>query len=370
MRKLLSALVCAAVLASGLSGASAGPTPGGIASDNIEYVTHIPFDAVTATGARLIGKYLYVTSWRNFSIYDVSDPLQPQLLSTRPFGFKFENEDVATNGKILLFSESLPLNALHIWDVEDKTNPTPMTSLAGAGDHTTSCILNCRWAYGSDGTIVDLRNPSEPKIAAERNDPNNWHDQTGLQGGAHDVEEFKNGFVITSTISAPLQLLDVRKPLHPKVLAQGKHPDTSFIFHSAAWPNRGRDNFLMMEAEGSPGPFMTYDTRGWQQTRTFELVDMYQVGPGNYLDGRSRSSNESSHWFDVHPDFHNGGLVTIGWYDQGTRVLDVQPDGKIKEVGYFLPYAGNTFASYWVTGELIYSVDLNRGIDVLRYTDE
>ncbi|HEX2239656.1 MAG TPA: hypothetical protein VHJ82_00730, partial [Actinomycetota bacterium] len=102
LRLLLTAAALASLILGGLPRAAAYPTPGGWASDNVEWVTHIPFQVASATGAKVVGKYMYVTSWREFSIYDVSDPLAPQILSTTPFGFKFENEDVATNGLIML----------------------------------------------------------------------------------------------------------------------------------------------------------------------------------------------------------------------------------------------------------------------------
>jgi hypothetical protein len=122
---------------------------------------------------------------------------------------------------------------LHVWNVEDKTNIQQIAELEGAGDHTTTCILKCKWAYGSDGTIVDLRNPAKRKLAAARDSKKSWHARTGLQGGGHDVEEFRNGFLITSPLSAPFQWLDVRNPLRPKVLGQGKNPDPQgFLFHS------------------------------------------------------------------------------------------------------------------------------------------
>ncbi|MGH2757314.1 MAG: LVIVD repeat-containing protein [Actinomycetota bacterium] len=369
MRKIVALACSALVLLGGLSSAGAGPTLGGFASDNIEYVRHVPFDIGTATGARLIGKYLYVTSWRNFSIYDVSDPLNPTLSSTTPFGFAFENEDVATDGNILLFSESLPRNILHIWNVEDKSNPVKISELAGAGDHTMSCILKCRYAYGSDGTIVDLRDPTDPKFIAKRTDPNSWHKQTQLQGDAHDIEEFKNGFAITSPISDGLQLLDVRDPAHPKVLARGIHPAPGqWLFHSGKWPRSGEDDFIVMEGEGTDGPILTYNARAWQKDHTFELIDQYTVEAGMYVDGRSRDNGESSHWFDTHPKWNDGGLIAAGWYSHGMRLLRVASNGKIKEVGYFLPYGGSTFSAYWVGPEIIYNVDLNRGIEILRYT--
>jgi LVIVD repeat len=350
------------------SPASGGPTPGGLASDNVEWIRNVPFDAVTATGARIFGKYLYVTSWRNFSIYDISDPVDPQLVSTRPFGFEFENEDVDTNGKIMLFSESLPRSILHIWDVEDRSNPVEIAALAGAGDHTMSCILGCTYGYGSDGTIVDMRDPAKPEIVGD------WFDAIGgVPGGAHDVTEVRNGFIITSPISDAFHYIDVRNPLKPKVLARGVHPAPGdWLFHSGHWPRAGKDRFIVQEGEGTGGPLLSYDTTGWGKDRTFDLIDTFTVPAGNYIDGHSRTQNESSHWFDPHPDFHNGGLVAAGWYSQGARIVNVSAAGKFEEVGYFIPYgaaAGGTWAAYWVTDEIIYSVDLAQGIDVLRFND-
>jgi hypothetical protein len=39
----------------------------------------------------------------------------------------------------------------------------------------------------------------------------------------------------------------------------------------------------------------------------------------------------SAHWFDEHPTYRNGGLVALGYYEHGTRFLDIQRNGKIKE---------------------------------------
>jgi hypothetical protein len=73
----------------------------------------------------------------------------------------------------------------------------------------------------------------------DRDSKKSWHARTGLNDdGPHDVEEFRNGFLITSTISDPFQWLDVRRPLRPKVIARGKNPDPEgFLFHSGHWPN-------------------------------------------------------------------------------------------------------------------------------------
>ena len=369
MRKLLVALAASIVATAALVPASAGPTAGGFASDDVEWVKEVPFDVGTATGAKVIGKYLYVTSWRAFSIYDVSDPLNPVLMSTTPFGFKFENEDVSTNGSILVFSETTPQSNLHIWDVEDKTNPTSITTLAGAGEHTMSCILKCSYLYGSSGAVVDLRDPSKPEVVAD------W--QEGMPASsAHDVTEVSPGIVLSS--SRPVMLLDARKdPAHPKLLAIGDDEAITGGVHSNTWPRAGKDRFFLLSSEtnfqgrcsGANGAFMTWDASKYRKTKAFRLVDIFQLDNGTYSDGNPavQASGCSAHWFQHHPTFHNGGLVAVASYDHGTRFLDVSPKGEITQAGYFLPYGGTTVAAYWMTDELVYAIDLARGIDILRW---
>jgi hypothetical protein len=376
LKKILAALATPLLLAGlvGLPGANAGPSQGGFSTDNVEYVDFFPFEVGTATGARVIGKYMYITSWKSFSIYDVSDPVAPVRMATIPFGFKFENEDVATNGKIMIFSETTPQSNLHIYDVEDKSNPVLITTVAGAGNHTTSCILKCKWLYGSSGVITDIRNPEKPKVMKQ-----NWIEMTGLKGGAHDVEEFKNGFILTSPISDALQIIDVRNPIKPKVLARGANPDPAgFLFHSGAWPNNGKDKILLMQGEQNAqtrcddhtGPFMTFTTKNWKKTKTVVLADTWRAKNGTYTDGSPAVNGLgcSAHWFQAHPTFKNGGLVAMGYYEHGTRFFDVNGKGKIKEVGWFIPHAGSTSAAYWLTKKIVYAVDYTRGIDILRYT--
>ena len=315
---------------------------------------------------------MYLTGWKSISIYDISKPLEPKLTAYKPIGFMFENENVATNGKIMLFSESLPGDALHVYDVSDKTQIREISTVEGAGDHTTTCILGCKWAYGSDGSITDLRNPKNPKLVKQ-----DWHNLTGLnKDGAHDVDEYKDGFLVTSPISDSFQILDVREPLKPKVVARGRHPQPDdFLFHSGTWPREGEDKFVLMQGEKNfrtqcderQGPVMTYDKV--EGTSRFELKDRYRVENGTYADGAPaiNALGCSAHWFEVHPTWKNGGLMALGYYEHGTHFLKVADDGQITRKGYFLPNAGSTSAAYWINRRVVYAVDYTRGIGILRY---
>jgi hypothetical protein len=371
MRKIFAVLAVAALAVSVAPRAGAGPSAGGLTSDNVEWVNYVPFDFGTASGAKIIGKHMYVTSWRNFSIYDVSDPVAPALIKTVPFGFYFENEDVDGNNKIMIFSEELPQSVLHVWDVEDKANPVELATLSGAGQHTMSCLQNCKWLYGSDGYIIDLRDPANPKKLKQM-----WTD--GLQvGSPHDVNEVAPGVVLTS--SDPMLVLDTRNPAKPKLLATAE-PMTEFI-HSSKWPG-AKDKFALSTGETwlpaadaqcteSSGGFSTWDTSKWKKTHTFTKIETFRPPSGTYVDGHPPSGNTfgcSTHWFEPHPDFKNGGTVAVTFFNHGTHFMGVDKKGHISDDGFFVPHAGNAAAVEWLTKEIVYSIDLQRGFDILRYT--
>ena len=364
----MTALVAALLLVGGMQTAgpvSAEPGPGYFATNNVEWITTLPIETDGA-GARLVGKYFYVSTSRYLSIYDVSNPESPARVGTLPLPQEpqFAEEDVDTNGKVLLVGT---LGDVHVINVEDKSNPTITATVVGADEHTVSCILNCTYAYGSGGVIIDLRDPTAPKVVGD------WAEGTSAADGGHDVTEVAPGLVVTST--QPIMLLDARKdPVHPKVLAMGSNEDNRFI-HGNLWPNRARERFLLVggESTGScgdegSGQFMTWDTKGWRKHHTFKMVDELAMENGLPTDGDMPANTFCAHWFDPHPTYKNGGLVAMDWYEHGTRFLKVSRKGKISEVGYFVALASAASAPYWVNDEILYSVDYNRGIDILRFT--
>ena len=364
------------------SPASGGPTTGGLATDNIEHVRHVPL-AQNGVGGRLIGKHFYMNDQNKVMIFDVSDPLDPQLTGSVPMPqeWQFSREDLDGNGEILVVPNTVSgmndgnpqtssaANAVYIIDVEDKSNPQIISKVPGAAQHTFSCVLECRWAWGSGGNIIDLRNPAKPKLVEEK-----WGDGMPAGNSGHDVEEVANGLVMTAT--DPMMLLDARKdPLHPKVLAVAERSEQ--YMHGSRWPGKMKDRFLLAASETtfngrcseSSGSFQTWDTRGWKKSQTFEMIDEYRVVNGVIADGNPPAQrNCTAHWLEEHPSFRNGGFVAVAYYDHGTRFFEVLRNGKIKEAGYFYAYAGQASAAYWITKEIVYTVDYNRGLDILRFS--
>jgi hypothetical protein len=370
MRRHLLAALTLVVALIGLPSAGAGPATG-IASSNVEFITTIPFDAGLATGARQVGNFLYVAGAKSFTIYDVSEPEAPKLQSITPIGFQFANEDVDTNGKVLLLSDDTGQKKLHVWDVRDKKSPVELAVMENMPDHTFSCVLNCRWAYGARGSIVDLRKPSKPNLAG------NWYPGM-FPGYGFDVTEVAPGLILTAT--RDIRFLDARRnPADPKLLAQGYTRDDRLI-HSLLWPRNAKDKFFIVQGETpfsgtcneESGAFMTWDASRWRKTHTFKMIDEFRVRNGTFTDGNppAGATGCTDMWFEHHPRFHNGGLVASSFFEHGTRFLSVDGRGRIEEVGHFMPAGGSSIASYWIDDRIVYSIDITRGIDILRFTGD
>jgi hypothetical protein len=376
VRKIARAVIALGLVAAfwpGPGPASALPPPDEVGSKNVKYVKFVSDEQLHAIGARLVGHYLYVTSVKTITIYDVSKPANPKLVSRTNLGVIWENEDVATNGKILIVADTRP-NMLRVFNVKNKAHPTEIATLPNAASHTMECVFDCKWLYGSTGLIVDLRNPKKPVLEKPL-----WIDDTPLQGSSypsHDLVEVKPGRLLTS--SNPLLFIDARKDVkHPDILAQGDPKNSSFI-HSAMWPRHGNDKIMMSAGETNATPrceagsavFVTWDASRWQKTHTFIQRDTYGLTNGTFMDGSPPVNGMgcSTHWFEQNPTFDNGGVVALGAYDHGVRLLDVASSGKVREVGYFLAPGSEVSAPHWVGKRYIYSIDYSRGIDVLKYT--
>jgi hypothetical protein len=82
----------------------------------------------------------------------------------------------------------------------------------------------------------------------------------------------------------------------------------------------------------------------------------------------------SAHYFD----YHHEGYVAQGWYQQGLRILDVNDPTEIRQVGFWITGAQETWGARWApeydqdgnqTGRqtnVVYTLDPTRGLEILR----
>ena len=399
------AILVAALLMPGVSWAGVLPTTddgslavadptGIIASDNVEIVGQIPNPG--AIGARFRGDHMYVTTSTGLTVYDVSDPATPAEVGRLPLPH-FENEDVDLGGDILLISNDAAESTgiLYVIDISDPTSPTirsafPMggNPVEGGPGHTASCILDCRFAWVTDGgaiKVIDLRDPDAPV------DMGTFETPAGGGIATHDVQVDGDGYpwVVGFGGAAAYELpkgyagdglgrlvlttdSDGESTYLTELgLGDGSKPN-DYILHNSL--RRAGSSVLYVTEEDytrpgcrGAGSFETWtvDTKGRKKLdeEQSHVLDMWQTEL--LADAAQPAAMCSAHYFDEH-----GGIVAQAWYQQGTRFLDVSDPTDIRQIGYFVPPGALTWAAYFApgdeTGRTVYVLDAVHGITVLH----
>jgi hypothetical protein len=357
-------------------------------SKNFRLIDSVTLGGVAVSG-QAVGDTYFVSSWQTgLYSFDISNPKAPKQLDHMGADEiqiqSNENEDMTTNGKILLLSQFNRVDAVNrllVIDVRNPKNMKVIATLPGAGGHTLECLYRCKWAYGSSngsantGIIIDLRNPRKPKLLRRT-----WSEAMGGTS-AHDVTEVRPGRVVTS--STPLFMLDVSDPTKPRVVAR-TNPWARHTGHNNIWPRGGRDRFLISASEGVNNgrcemygeddgkTLQIWDTRNWK-TRGLRPAGQYTLtnGEGHPPVDAFGVQGCSAHWAQAHPSFKNGGLVAMAAYSHGIRLLHVSGRGKPHEVGWFLKDIQGAIDLEWVTDRILYVIDDGGGVgavDIVKYT--
>ena len=396
-RNRLTALVGAAtlaVLASGPSAASAlPPEPPLATSENVQVLDHIPG---TAAGMNFKDHYAFVTGWDGLTVLDIATPESPQLVGGLPLAH-FENEDVDLCGDVLVIvndREARDLGSvMYVVSIADPTAPSLVGILPlgltgegrGSGHIANFVTEDCTqtWVDGGDHVeVVDLSDPTAPRSLGKFESAASNSDAFRV---SHDTELDSTGTVWNVGGGGAAAYKLTADPLAPKLLGTtgtaGANPSpyNDFILHNSQ--RRGKTLLITEEDyvdtdEVPPGgcrgqgKFETWSLAGLkkgsitpQDTWETELNGMFTAGA---VDSKAPvTANCSSHWFDAQQ-----GVAAVGWYEQGVRFLSYESPTDVKQVGYYIPANGSTWAAYWSPtdpdGEIVYTADVYRGVDVLR----
>jgi hypothetical protein len=394
-RRLLVAVTALALLLPyAFTAPAQASVPAGYMSGNVDWLGNIPLDS-PGVGARVVKvgsqTRFYVTGVKGLTIYDATIAAAPVVLGTLPLPH-WENEDVAVSadGATVLVSVESGSTALAIIDASNPRLPV-LKSVLPSGSHTASCVdAACDWVYTSSGFTYDLRDKANPVKLAQ-----GWKIKAEQQGvrftqNAHDVNVDAAGIVTTDTV--PRVMLDPRPdPTNPVVLTTGVPPAGTNVAYqhnnlrpgADKWRPRaagdddpalrtgeilysnGETNFTV-DCDGSTnGPFATWSVRNFDKGEPMTVLDVYRPVSGDYADGNPavNALGCSGHWFT-----ERKGVTAAGWYEHGTRFMKVDgATGKISEVGFFQPVVGSASAAHWITDEIVYVVDYERGIDILKF---
>ena len=366
--------------------------------DNVEYLGSIKQDVGLTTGAKVIGDRMFVTSGKNISIYDISDPATPKALGGMKINVAWENEEVPTNGKVLAVASDFYSvgdaecvaalaadGCVQFFDVRDPANIKQVGTIPIA-NHTAECVLDCQYFYGRAGTIIDARgilDGKPPKVVG------NWIDELRAQGvdeqSCHHIREIRPGVLLTACqpfAAISVNAEDGGSPEHPKVLYTG---EAAKFVHSARWPREGGDKFVLIggeenftgRCERNNSEFSVYSAERVLAGAVDHVRGPARPGPARRQRRLRRRQAGRRRARLLRPLVPGAPDVPErrprrDLRVRGRRALPPdRPDGGIKEQGYFLSLGSSSSSPKWAgKDDVLYSIDYHRGIDILRWKGE
>jgi hypothetical protein len=374
-------------------------------SPNVKLLTNVPG---SYAGITFQGHYAYATSWTaGLTVFDISQPASPTPVGVLPLPH-FENEDVDLCGNTLLISNDREAKdfggILYVIDITQPARPTLLSSLPlgltgdgrGPGHIANFVKADCSQAWidgGDDVEVVDLSSRAAPKslgtftsYAAVGPDParlpafvvthDTERDSTGmlwqvggggLAGYKLTSDPLKPKLVTSSGVEGVnIDFTGANSPYNDFILHNSKRAGSTLLVTEEDYIDSNGDDEQPGSCNGQ-GKFETWKIATGKGS--MRPLDTWKTELNGFLAGGSADSkapatvNCSSHWFE-----YRNGVAAVGWYEQGVRFLDVRNPSNIRQIGYYLPADGATWAAYWVPGakDIVYTADPARGLDVLR----
>jgi LVIVD repeat len=401
-------------------------------SDNVFHLANVPkqeeFAAENAFGsdAAFTGNYAITGNYLGFSIYDIRNPLRPRLVSTTVC--PGSQNDVSVSGNLLFTSTDSSRNkpecegnvsqsatikesweGIRIFDISDKASPRYVGAVeTDCGSHTHTTIPDRRRnrtiiyisSYSPNTTFPDCQPPHDkisvvevphraPETARVIAEPVLFPDggfpgipgQTSATTGCHDITAYPAKGLAAGACMGQGVLFDIRDLTNPRLIDSVTDPNFAF-WHSATFNNDATTVVFTDELGGGTGPTCNPT-----------------VGPNRGADAIYRIINtevgkrlEFASYFKIPRDnantencvAHNGSLVPVpgrdimvqAWYQGGISVWEFTNPARPRELAFFERgplsterlIGGGSWSAYWYNG-LIYSSDLQKGLDVLFVAD-
>ncbi|AEB44876.1 LVIVD repeat-containing protein [Micromonospora maris AB-18-032] len=395
-----------------------------VSSANLTQIANVPkfggFAAESSYNSDLAfqGDHVFAGNYNGFTVYDVSTPASPQVVSqvVCPGG----QGDPSVFGNLLFFAVDSPrsddscssgsgsvANAAHwegvrIFDVSDKANPQYIKSVrTDCGSHTltlapskdgkdvyvyvqsyspSASAAYCRPPHDKISIIkVPVANPTSASVVAT---PVLFPDGGNTNtSGCHDITVYPELDLAAGACMGDGILMDISDRENPVVLSKVR--DTNFAFwHSATFNNAGTKVLFTDELGGGSGAICTSNYRTNQGANA--IYDIVGSGANRQLVFKSYFKIPRENSTRENCVAHNGSLIPAmgrdimvqAWYQGGISVIDFTDSANPFEIAYWergplsdtRNILGGSWSAYWNNG-YIYSNDIQKGLDVLKLDD-
>ncbi|MGH2837239.1 MAG: LVIVD repeat-containing protein [Thermoleophilaceae bacterium] len=397
------------VASSGLAAAAGAaipePHPLTGEGENFEIVANLPLDTAggspAASDIEMHGDYAFIGSYtEGMVIADISNPEAPKRVGVFSCGGGSQYDvQLSNDGNLaVLSSDGTGATCLDegqsgsmIIDTSDKANPRMVSFIPiQVGTHTqtlddrTLYVNNYPASY-SKLEIFDLTNPVQPTKLSELS--------FGGEDSVHDsfVDHRPDGKSLLYAASIGYtDVIDVTDPTQPELLQRIQ--DGAVTISHQAEPNPARDTLVVTDEFAGGGdspvcggapvkagegvlPFVG-DPTDIGALHFYKLSSDGTIAENGTGDGKLGTFNLpyqlnptggcTVHVFWQAPDQNR---LVAAWYGRGIHVVDYADPANATSPGYFIPTGANAWAAKPHRG-YIFTGDIARGMDVLRYTGE
>jgi hypothetical protein len=416
--------------------ADGGPDDGISKTRNMHHLANIPKQGPLAGPSAynsdwaFKGKYAFGGNYEGFTVYDISRPSRPKVVSV--VHCPGSQNDVSIAGNLLFLStdssrsddscqsvskpatDKSAWEGIKIFDISDVRNPRYVKAVeTKCGSHTNTLVPGKRGtayiyvsSYSPNDTYPDcqpphdlisivevpLRNPaaahvaSEPVLFPDGGNPGDppdteWPNATRATSGCHDLTAYPEKDLMAGACMGDGVLFDISDPRKPRTITSVRDDENFAFWHSATFNNRaskivftdelGGGGAATCTAEIGPekGANAIYDIVGKGKHRKLKFRSYYKI---------PRHNTEAENCVA-----HNGSLIPVkgkdimvqAWYQGGISVMDFTDSRRPKEIAWFdrgpwsdeLGIAGS-WSAYYYNG-YIYSSDIQLGLDVIDIRD-
>ena len=303
-------------------------------------------------------EYGQPTNWEGLRVFDVSNPRKPKFLTA-------VRTDCGSHTHTVLPERDRLLIYVQSYDI-------------------SSAKYECKGPHDKISIVeVPKRNPAAARVVAEPVlFPDGGNDGTSgtlrATTGCHDITVYQAIGLAAGACTGEGVILDIRNPLEPKVLANIEDPNFAF-WHSATISNDGKRVLFTDELGGGGQPTCNPTvgpTRG--ADAIYDITDPANPRFLSYFKiPRTQSNTENcvAHNGNLIPNSQGRDILVQSWYQGGLSVIDWTDGSNPKEIAWFdrgpisnerLVLGGN-WSTYFYNGR-IYGSEIQRGFDVYKLT--
>jgi hypothetical protein len=348
-------------------------------ASELERVGAYPTDA-GATEIEVAGNLAFLVSQSGLDIVSIADPAHPRRLSLLECTGSFDVAlDPAAQIAVVAIdgaSGCMTGEGFLVVDIRDPANPEIVSTVGmPEGAHTVTMDGRILFANQQDETlqarrleIFDLSDPHKPRAVSTVEFAGN---------GPHDssVRRRPDGrtLLYTANVTAS-SVLDIGDLAAPRILQTVRDPAINYA-HQAEISHD--DQVILVSDEmliGNPSGVCGKAPAGADvgalhfyaaaADGTFATEGQERLGSWNVPVQASGAETCTIHVFVQAP---HDRRVLAAWYQQGVRVADFADPAAVRELASFAP-AGSLARQAIPHNGLIFTADINRGMDVLRYT--